>query len=164
MDFAAIVAQLAQGVAYTVVVTLSCAVTGLLTGLLVAGLWRLNVRWLRWLLDAYTFVLRGVPVLVLLFLVYFGLPSVGLKVSPLMAMVLSLGLMSGAYLAEVFRGALDSVEDAEIVAAEAMGFSRLQVMVLIEFPQMLRLAVPARLALAGAAALLLWLCVAWALT
>ena len=142
MDFAAIVAQLAQGVAYTVVVTLSCAVTGLLTGLLVAGLWRLNVRWLRWLLDAYTFVLRGVPVLVLLFLVYFGLPSLGLKVSPLMAMVLSLGLMSGAYLAEVFRGALDSVEDAEIVAAEAMGFSRLQVMVLIEFPQMLRLAVP----------------------
>jgi polar amino acid transport system permease protein len=59
-----------------------------------------------------------------------------------MAMVLSLGLMSGAYLAEVFRGALDSVEDAEIVAAEAMGFGRLQVMVLIEFPQMLRLAVP----------------------
>jgi polar amino acid transport system permease protein len=142
MDFAAIVAQLAQGVAYTVVVTLSCAATGLLTGLLVAGLWRLNVRWLRWLLDAYTFVLRGVPVLVLLFLVYFGLPSLGLKVSPLTAMVLSLGLMSGAYLAEVFRGALDSVEDAEIVAAEAMGFSRLQVMVLIEFPQMLRLAVP----------------------
>jgi polar amino acid transport system permease protein len=142
MDFAAIVALLAQGVAYTVVVTLSCAATGLFTGLLVAGLWRLNVRWLRWLLDGYTFVLRGVPVLVLLFLVYFGLPSMGLKVSPLMAMVLSLGLMSGAYLAEVFRGALDSVEDAEIVAAEAMGFGRLQIMVLIEFPQMLRLAVP----------------------
>ena len=142
MDFAAIVAQLAQGVAYTVAVTLSCAATGLITGLLVAGLWRLNVPWLRWLLDAYTFVLRGVPVLVLLFLVYFGLPSLGLKVSPLLAMVLSLGLMSGAYLAEVFRGALDSVDEAEIVAAEAMGFSRLQIMVSIEFPQMLRLAVP----------------------
>ena len=68
MDFAAIVAQLAQGVAYTVVVTLCCAATGLLTGLLVAGLWRLNVRWLRWLLDAYTFVLRGVPVLVVTFI------------------------------------------------------------------------------------------------
>jgi len=142
MDFAAIVAQLAQGVAYTVVVTLSCAATGLVTGLLVAGLWRLNVRWLRWVLDAYTFVLRGVPVLVLLFLVYFGLPSLGLKVSPLLAMVLSLGLVSGAYLSEVFRGALDSVDSAEIVAAEAMGFSRWQVLLLIEFPQMLRFAVP----------------------
>lgn len=142
MDFAAIVAQLAQGVAHTVAVTLSCAATGLITGLLVACLWRLNVRWLRWLLDAYTFVLRGVPVLVLLFLVYFGLPSVGLKVSSLMAMMLSLGLISGAYLAEVFRGALDSVDSAEIVAAEAMGFGRLQIMVSIEFPQMLRLAVP----------------------
>ena len=142
MDFAAIVAQLAQGVAYTVAVTLSCAATGLVTGLLVAGLWRLNVRWLRWVLDAYTFVLRGVPVLVLLFLVYFGLPSLGLKVSPLLAMVLSLGLVSGAYLSEVFRGALDSVDSAEIVAAEAMGFSRWQVLLLIEFPQMLRFAVP----------------------
>lgn len=142
MSFLDILLQLAQGIGYTLVVTLSCAATGLLTGLLVAGLRRQGVPGLTQLLDLYTFVLRGVPVLVLLFLVYFGLPSLGLKVPPLLAMVLSLGLVSGAYLSEVFRGALDSVDSAEIVAAEAMGFSRWQVLVLIEFPQMLRFAVP----------------------
>jgi len=142
MSFVDILLQLAQGIGYTLVVTLCCAATGLLTGLLVAGLRRQSVPGLTQLLDLYTFVLRGVPVLVLLFLVYFGLPSLGLKVPPLLAMVLSLGLVSGAYLSEVFRGALDSVDSAEILAAEAMGFSRWQVLVLIEFPQMLRFAVP----------------------
>ena len=142
MSFLDILLQLAQGIGYTLVVTLSCAATGLLTGLLVAGLRRQGVPGLTQLLDLYTFVLRGVPVLVLLFLVYFGLPSLGLKVPPLLAMVLSLGLVSGAYLSEVFRGALDSVDSAEILAAEAMGFSRWQVLLLIEFPQMLRFAVP----------------------
>jgi polar amino acid transport system permease protein len=142
VSFLDILLQLAQGIGYTLVVTLSCAATGLLTGLLVAGLRRQGVPGLTQLLDLYTFVLRGVPVLVLLFLVYFGLPSLGLKVPPLLAMVLSLGLVSGAYLSEVFRGALDSVDSAEIVAAEAMGFSRWQVLLLIEFPQMLRFAVP----------------------
>ena len=57
-------------------------------------------------------------------------------------MVLSLGLIAGAYLAEVFRGALDSVDASEILAAEAMGMNRLQVLVYIELPQMLRFAVP----------------------
>ena len=87
MDFFALLLELAQGVTYTVLVTLSCATAGLVTGLLAAGLRRLKLPWLGWLLDAYTFVFRGVPVLVLLFLVYFGLPSLGLKVAPLLAMV-----------------------------------------------------------------------------
>jgi polar amino acid transport system permease protein len=80
--------------------------------------------------------------LVLLFMVYFGLPSLGIKVGPLLAMVLSLGLIASAYLAEVFRGALDSVEASEILAAEAMGMSRWQVFTQIELPQMFRFAVP----------------------
>ena len=75
-------------------------------------------------------------------MVYFGLPSLGIKVGPLLAMVLSLGLIASAYLAEVFRGALDSVEASEILAAEAMGMSRWQVFTQIELPQMFRFAVP----------------------
>jgi polar amino acid transport system permease protein len=59
-----------------------------------------------------------------------------------MAMALSLGLVSGAYLTEVFRGAFDSVDPAEIVAGEAMGMSRIQVLRYIEIPQMLRFAIP----------------------
>jgi polar amino acid transport system permease protein len=142
VSFLDILAELARGAGYTVLVTLACAATGMAVGLVVAGLRRLALPGVGPLLTAFAFVFRGVPVLVLLFLVYFGLPGIGLKVSPLGAMVLSLGLVAGAYLSEVFRGALDSVDPAEITAAEAMGFSRLQTLVHVEIPQMLRFSVP----------------------
>jgi len=142
VNFWEILAQLAQGLVYTVWITLVCSATGMTVGLTVAGLRRMGSPVLISILDAYTYVFRGIPVLVLLFMVYFGLPSLGLKVSPLLAMALSLGLIASAYLAEVFRGALESIELSEILAAEAMGMSRLQVFTYIELPQMFRFAVP----------------------
>lgn len=142
MTFFDILSQLSQGIAYTVLVTLVCSATGVVVGLSIAGLRRLSIWGLRPALDAFTYVFRGVPVLVMLFLVYFGLPSIGITVSPLVAMVCSLGFIAGAYLSEVFRGALDSVDPAEILAAEAIGMSRWQILVYIELPQMVRFAVP----------------------
>jgi polar amino acid transport system permease protein len=142
MGFGGILAQLAQGAVYTIVVTLACSATALVSGLAVASLRRLGLSGLTRLLDLYTYVYRGVPVLVMLFIVYFGLPSIGLKVSPLWAMMLSLGLIAGAYVAEVFRGALDAIDPYEILAAQAAGLSRVQVLTSIEWPQMLRMAVP----------------------
>jgi len=136
-----ILAHLAQGLGFTVLVTLTCSATGLMTGLTVAAMRRLAIG-VDPLLDTFTYIFRGVPVLVLLFVVYFGLPSIGFKPSPLLAMALSLGLISGAYLSEVFRGALNSIDTAEITAAQAMGMSRLQIFHLIELPQMLRFAIP----------------------
>jgi polar amino acid transport system permease protein len=145
MNFWQILAQLAAGAGYTILVTVACIATGLVTGLGVALLARLRLRALDHLLATYTYVFRGVPVLVLLFLVYFGLPGLGLNVPPLVAMMLSLGLIAGAYLAEVFRGAFASVDPDEIMAAEAMGMSRRQILLAIELPQMLRFAVPGML-------------------
>jgi polar amino acid transport system permease protein len=142
MNLAEIILQLAHGIAYTVLVTVTCSITGLLVGLLVACARRLGLFGLNPILDVFTYVFRGVPVLVLLFIVYFGLPGIGIRPPPLLAMALSLGLISGAYLAEVFRGALNSIDDAEILAAQAMGMSRLQIFYLIELPQMLRFSVP----------------------
>lgn len=142
ISFIDIVAQLGQGLIYTLLVTLVCSATGMVVGLTTACMRRLGIAWIKPLISAYTYIFRGVPVLVLLFIVYFGLPSVGIKVPPLLAMALSLGLISGAYLSEVFRGALSSVDNAEIIAAEAMGMTRLQVFRFIELPQMLRFALP----------------------
>jgi polar amino acid transport system permease protein len=141
VTFLDILSQLAQGIFYTVLVTLVCSLTGLVVGLTLSCLRRLNTAWLTYLIDAYTYVFRGVPVLVLLFIVYFGLPGVGFKVPPLMAMALSLGLVASAYLAEVFRGAFNSVDPAEVIAAQAMGMTRIQVLRFIEIPQMLRFSV-----------------------
>ncbi len=123
-------------------VTLVCSATGLVVGLILSSLRRLHFTGITPLIDGYTYVFRGVPVLVLLFIVYFGLPGIGFKVPPLLAMALSLGLVASAYLAEVFRGAFNSVDSAEILAGEAMGMTRLQVLIYIELPQMLRFSVP----------------------
>ena len=142
MTFLDILAQLAQGISYTVVVTIVCSLTGLIVGLFLASLRRLNIPWLTPIIDCYTYIFRGVPVLVLLFMVYFGLPGIGFKVPPLMAMALSLGLVASAYLAEVFRGAFNSVDPVEVVAAQAMGMTRIQVLRFIELPQMLRFSIP----------------------
>ena len=142
MSFFDILVQLAQGVVYTIVVTAACCATGLVTGLLVAGLRRLKLPGVALPLDVFTYVFRGVPVLVLLFIVYFGLPGLGVRVSPLLAMMLSLGLIAGAYLGEVFRGAMDAVDPSEILAAQAMGMTRLQILIWIEVPQMLRFSFP----------------------
>jgi polar amino acid transport system permease protein len=142
MTFIDILTELGRGVGYTALVTLACAATSFTVGLTIAGLRRMAVPGLTPLLDTYTYVFRGIPLLVLLFMVYFGLPGIGFKVSPLLAMMLSLGLISGAYLAEVFRGALDLIDPNEILAAKAMGMSPFQSLTLIEFPQMLRFAVP----------------------
>lgn len=143
MTFSKILAQLASGAGYTVLITVACSATALAIGLLSAAMRRVFpfpavIR----VFDLFAFVFRSIPVLVLLFLVYFGLPGAGFRISPLGAMMLSLGLISGAYLAEVFRGALDAVDAAEIMAAQAMGMSRWQVFRHIELPQIMRFSVP----------------------
>jgi polar amino acid transport system permease protein len=142
MNLLYILLELGHGVIYTVIVTLVCSMTGLAVGLLLSSLYRLSIKSISFLIDIYTYIFRGVPVLVLLFMVYFGLPGIGIKPPPLLAMALSLGLVAGAYLTEVFRGAFESVDPAEIIAAQAMGMTRIQVLRYVEIPQMLRFAVP----------------------
>lgn len=142
MGFAGIFQNLLAGLGYTVLVTLACAVTALVVGLAITTARRLGGTAIGYGLEALVYVLRGIPVLVLLFVVFFGLPAVGLDIPPLLAMMLSLGLVSGAYLSEIFRGALQGVAQAEILAARASGFTAFQTFRLIELPQMMRLSVP----------------------
>ena len=142
MSFAGILLTLLQGAGYTLLVTLACAATALVVGLGIAIARELGGAWLSTLLSAVVYVLRGVPMLVLLFIIFFGLPGVGLDVPPLLAMMLSLGLISGAYLSEVFRGSLAAINPNEVLAAQSMGFSRLATLRLVKLPQMARFAVP----------------------
>lgn len=142
MGFFDIFLTLSQGIGYTLLVTFTCSLTAIVLGLFLVSVRTLGEHRARAVVDAVVYCLRGVPVLVLLFLVYFGLPVVGLKVAPLAAMALSLGLIGGAYVAEVFRGALDSVDGAELTAAQALGLSRWQVFRCLQAPQMLRFSAP----------------------
>lgn len=142
MSFAGILLTLLQGVGYTLLITLSCAATALVVGLAIAIARELGGAWVSGLLSTLVYVLRGVPMLVLLFVVFFGLPGIGFDVPPLLAMMLSLGLISGAYLSEVFRGALAAVSANEVLAAQSMGFTRFETLRLIKIPQMLRFSMP----------------------
>lgn len=142
MTFWHIFRVLIAGAGYTILVTMACIATGLLVGLMVALLSRLQWKTVDGIIAVFTYVFRGIPVLVLLFIVFFGLPGIGVRVSPFLSMVLSLGLISGAYLSEIFRGAMNAVQREEIVAAEAMGMTRVQSFRYIVLPQMIRFAFP----------------------
>ena len=142
MIFWRILSELAAGAGFTILVTVACSGTGLVIGLAAAMLSRLRWKPIHFLLAAFTYVFRGVPVLVLLFIVFFGLPGIGIRISPLMAMVLSLGFISGAYLTEIFRGAMNAVDQEEILAADAMGLSRTQSFLYNVLPQMFRFSFP----------------------
>ena len=142
MSFADILLTLLEGAGYTLLITLCCAATALVVGLGIAIARELGGGWVSALLSMLVYVLRGVPMLVLLFIVFFGLPGIGMDVPPLVAMMLSLGLISGAYLSEVFRGALAAINPNEVLAAQAMGFTRFETLRLIKLPQMARFSVP----------------------
>lgn len=142
MTFVDILLTLLRGAGYTLLITLACAATALVVGLGIAIARELGGALLSSVLSALVYVLRGVPMLVLLFVVFFGLPGIGMDVPPLVAMMLSLGLISGAYLSEVFRGALAAVNPNEVLAAQSMGFTRFETLRMIKIPQMLRFSVP----------------------
>jgi polar amino acid transport system permease protein len=142
VTFADILLTLLRGAGYTLLITLSCAATALVVGLGIAIARELGGALLSSVLSTIVYVLRGVPMLVLLFVVFFGLPGIGVDVPPLAAMMLSLGLISGAYLSEVFRGALAAVNPNEVLAAQSMGFTRFETLRLIKRPQMARFSVP----------------------
>ena len=142
MTFFDILLTLLNGAGYTLLVTLCCAATGLIVGLGIAIAREMGGAWLSRVLSTIVYVLRGIPMLVLLFLVFFGLPGIGVDVPPLIAMMMSLGLIAGAYLSEIFRGALATVNANEVLAAQSMGFTRFQTLRLIKLPQMMRFAVP----------------------
>ena len=142
MSFVDILLTLLQGAGYTLLITLCCSATALVVGLGIAIARELGGAWLSSVLSAVVYVLRGIPMLVLLFIVFFGLPGIGMDVPPLLAVMLSLGLISGAYLSEVFRGALAAVNANEVLAARSMGFTRFETLRLIKLPQMARFSVP----------------------
>lgn len=90
----------------------------------------------------YIEAFRGTPILTQLFILYFGLPSIGIMFPPFTAAVIGLGLNSAAYQAEYFRGAIQAVKDGQMVAARSIGMSKIKAIRYIILPQMFRLVIP----------------------
>jgi polar amino acid transport system permease protein len=97
---------------------------------------------LRSLARVYTDVIRGTPALMQIFFIYFGLPAVGVRLSAPVAGVLALGINSGAYISEIVRAAIQSIERGQMEAARGLGMNYRQAMRRVILPQTVRRAIP----------------------
>lgn len=131
-----------RGVGYTLVFALSSMVLGLALGALVALIRVLKLPGLSQLAAVYVSALRGTPLLVQVFIVYYGLPSIGIEFSPLTAGILALTLNVSAYLSESLRGAVLGIGQGQWLAGTSLGLDRAQTLRWVIFPQALRSAVP----------------------
>ncbi|CDG82535.1 amino acid ABC transporter permease [Janthinobacterium agaricidamnosum] len=131
------------GAGYTVLFAIASMLGGLLLGFPVAIMRILPWAWLRWPAALYVSLMRGTPLLVQIFVIYYGLPSIGIEFTPLTAGVLALSLNSGAFLSESLRGAIQGVSQGQWRASFSLGLGYRQTVQYIVLPQALRIAVPA---------------------
>lgn len=92
--------------------------------------------------KAYIVFFRGTPLLIQLFILYYGFPSIGIYLSPFVASVIGFVLCSSSYHAEYIRGAIQSVKSGQVLAAQALGMSKIGAVMNIVLPQALRRAIP----------------------
>jgi polar amino acid transport system permease protein len=144
-DFALIVQSipfLLRGAVYTVQVSVLAIVFGLALGWLlglaaVSGVPALSaVSW------AYVQFIRGTPLLIQIFLIYFGLPAVGINLPAFWSGVIALGLNSGGFQAEIVRAGIESIDRGQTEAARSIGMSRFKTLVFILVPQTIRRVLP----------------------
>ncbi len=141
MDFGRFIQFIASGTAYTLGVTLIALPSGLLIGLVLAFVAVYGGKLIGKFMDVYSTVLRGIPPIVLLFILYFVMSGT-VNLSPFWAGSISLGIISSAYQLEIFRGAILSVSGEQMMAARAVGMSKMQAIRYVVLPQMIRLAIP----------------------
>lgn len=115
---------------------------GLILGLAVAVAHRAAPGRLRWLVEIYIDVLRAFPALVLIVLVFYGWPFLGIKLGEITSVVLALSFAASGYYGEIFRAAIGSVARGQWEAARATGFNAAQAFVYVVLPQALRRAIP----------------------
>lgn len=115
---------------------------GLIIGITIGTLRVFGKGFLRFFATAYATIFRGTPLVVQLFVLYFGLPNLGIYLSPYFAAVLGFTLCSGAYHSEYIRGALLSIKKGQVIAAWALGFSQWSTLKNIVLPQAIRRALP----------------------
>lgn len=132
-----------SGVPMTVLITVVAFVIGAILGIPLVLMRRSHIGPLRWLAVAFIEILRGIPPVVWLFIIYFGIGADIRGLTPLTAALIGLGVISGAYLAEIYRGGFNAVASGQWEAASALGMRARSTLVDIVGPQVIRQAVPA---------------------
>lgn len=137
-----LVPALNEGVLISLQLIVPSAVLGLALGVLVGSLRAYGGKVFSPLANGYAALFRGTPLVVQLFILYFGLPNIGIYLDPYPAAVLGFILCSAAYHSEYIRGGLLSIKRGQVLAAQALGFSTFTTLIWIIIPQAFRRALP----------------------
>lgn len=133
---------LLQGIPMTLLLSLLGMTLGLFLGFFLSLARGSKHYILRWPTQIYISFMRGTPMIVFLFLLYFGLPVIGLELSAFVAAMLAFGFNSAAYIAEINRASLNSIDEGQWESATALNISYWLTMRLIILPQAVRTAIP----------------------
>lgn len=135
--------DLLKGAGITLLLTIEGLTAGFVLGLLAALARTYGTKFWRGLAIGYIELFRGTPLLVQLFLIYYGLPGLGITLSRELSAFLALGLNSGAYQAEYLRGSILAIGENQMMAGRSIGMSKWKTIRYVILPQALRLAIPA---------------------
>ncbi|MCC8401616.1 amino acid ABC transporter permease [Paraburkholderia sp. MMS20-SJTN17] len=133
---------LVQGALLTIKFAILSMIFGLIGGAVLALMGISHSRPLNWIARVYVSVMRGTPLLVQIFVIYYGLPSFGISLEPTPAGVIALSANVAAYLSESMRGAILGIHQGQWLASYSLGLSRRQTLRYVIAPQALRIAVP----------------------
>ena len=133
---------LLKGAGYTVELAVGGMVFGLILGFILALMRRSTIGPLKGVARFYVSFIRGTPLLVQLFVIYYGFPQFGLRLDPIPSALIGLSLNVGGYTAEIWRAAIASVDRGQIEAADSLGMTPFQTMIRTILPQATRLALP----------------------
>lgn len=134
---------LTKGLTMTIPLTLISFAIALVIAVIVALVQYARIPVLRQICRFYIWVIRGTPLLVQLYVIFFGLPSIGVQIEAFPAAVVVFAINEGAYAAETIRGALESVPAGQMEAGRCVGMSYMQIMWHVILPQTFRTAFPA---------------------
>ena len=130
-----------------VVVTIQASALGVLfgsaLGIFIGAFRVMPFKPLRWLMATYIYVLRGTPLMIQLFLIYFGLPALGINLEAFTAGIIGIGINSSGYVGEFVRGGIEGVAQGQWEASKMLGLSYWQTMRIIILPQAIRHMLPA---------------------
>ena len=133
---------LLEGAHLTILVTIGSLIFSTVLGMIWALMRVSNIRILVWISTPMINVLRGIPIIVMLFYIYFVMPEIGLQLTALQAAIIGLGISYSAYQAENFRAGIEAIDKGQIEAAMAMGMGWGMTMRRVILPQAIRIMLP----------------------
>ncbi|MFT3690808.1 amino acid ABC transporter permease [Paenirhodobacter sp.] len=133
---------LLEGAKYTVIVTVGALLLSTVLGMIWALMRVSGVRWLAFIAATIVNVIRGIPILVQLFYIYFVLPEMGIALSALQAGIIGLGIAYSAYQAENFRAGIEAIDHGQMEAAQSIGMGWFLTMRRVILPQAVRVILP----------------------